>query len=203
MKQHQSIGTSAASLAVALFAAACGGQKAGDYPPSYAMSQSSSTTAPATPTVETMQPAARTETVPDSSLSTTPSTGPTAIVPATPNPPASDTTTTANPSAISQPADRGSQPDNTRVNTRDRGGESLTPMDQGRSKSDREITQNIRKAVVADKSLSFSAKNVKIITVNGKVTLRGPVKTESEKANIEAAARKVASDVDSQIEVKK
>jgi osmotically-inducible protein OsmY len=54
-----------------------------------------------------------------------------------------------------------------------------------------------------DKSLSFTAKNVKIITINGKVTLRGPVKTEAERTAIEAAARGVAGgeQVDSQLEV--
>ena len=56
-----------------------------------------------------------------------------------------------------------------------------------------------------DGSLSFTAKNVKIITINGKVTLRGPVKTDQERAAIEAAAKQVAgaTQVDNQIEVKK
>jgi hyperosmotically inducible protein len=78
-------------------------------------------------------------------------------------------------------------------------------MDQGGSESDRKITQQIRQAVVNDGSLSFTAKNVKIITVDGKVTLRGPVKTEQERAAIEAAAKRIAGAavVDNQIEVKK
>jgi len=78
-------------------------------------------------------------------------------------------------------------------------------MDQSNSASDVKITQQIRQAVMADGSLSFTAKNVKIITANGKVVLRGPVKTEQERQSIETSARKVAGDanVDDQIEVKK
>lgn len=96
-------------------------------------------------------------------------------------------------------------PDNTRINSRDaNGGSSLTPMDQGPSPADRRMTQQIRQEVMKDKSLSFTAKNVKIITINGKVTLRGPVKSEAERTAIEAAARRVAGSgamVDSQLEL--
>jgi hyperosmotically inducible protein len=63
--------------------------------------------------------------------------------------------------------------------------------DQSETEADREITANIRKAVVADDSLSINAQNVKIITVNGVVTLRGPVKSEKEKMAIEAKAKQV------------
>ena len=63
--------------------------------------------------------------------------------------------------------------------------------DQSETEADREITANIRKAVVADDSLSINAQNVKIITVNGVVTLRGPVKSENEKMAIEAKAKQV------------
>ena len=96
-------------------------------------------------------------------------------------------------------------PDNSRVNARDTGGKTLTPMDQGGSESDRKLTQQIRQAVMKDGSLSFTAKNVKIITINGKVTLRGPVKTDAERSAIEAAAKSAAgaNQVDSQLEVKK
>lgn len=82
--------------------------------------------------------------------------------------------------------------DNTRVNKRDTDDRNPTPMDQGTSAADRNITADIRKAVVADGSLSFTAKNVKIITRDGNVVLRGPVKTEAEKASIQAAATRVA-----------
>jgi len=93
--------------------------------------------------------------------------------------------------------------DNTKVNDRDRHG-ALTPMDQGGGK-DRDITAAIRRAVVSDGALSFNAKNVKIITVGGKVTLRGPVKSDQEKTAIEAKAKSTAgvSEVDNQLEVKK
>ena len=77
-------------------------------------------------------------------------------------------------------------------------------MDQGGSEADRKITQQIRQAVMKDGSLSFNAKNVKIITVNGKVTLRGPVKTAAERSAIDAAAKSAAgaNQVDNQLEVK-
>jgi hyperosmotically inducible periplasmic protein len=95
-------------------------------------------------------------------------------------------------------------PDNTKVNERDRNDQTLTPMDQKNNETDLKITQQIRKAVMGNNSLSFTAKNVKIITIGGKVTLRGPVKTAQERTAIEDAARKVAgvTQVDNQIEVK-
>ena len=95
------------------------------------------------------------------------------------------------------------EPDNTGRNVRDRGGETKTPMDQSENEADRAITQNIRKALTADDSLSTNAKNVKIITNDGTVTLRGPVKSEKEKADIEAKAKQVAGvkKVDNQLEI--
>jgi hyperosmotically inducible protein len=96
-------------------------------------------------------------------------------------------------------------PDNTKVNERDTNAAAPTPGDQGNNASDLKITQKIRQAVMGDGALSFTAKNVKIITQNGKVTLRGPVNSEDERSRIEAAARKVAgvAQVDNQLEVKK
>jgi hyperosmotically inducible periplasmic protein len=96
-------------------------------------------------------------------------------------------------------------PDNTDKNERDRGDKTLTPLDQKNSEGDLKITQKIRQAVMGDSSLSFTAKNVKIITIDGNVTLRGPVNTAEERQAIEAAARKVAGAgrVDNQLEVKK
>jgi len=111
----------------------------------------------------------------------------------------------AAPSHDSQPAPAApAAPDNTKVNQRDRNDQTLTPMDQGNNETDLKITQQIRKAVMGDKALSFTAKNVKIITVGGKVTLRGPVKSAQERTAIEDAARQVAgvTQVDNQIEVK-
>lgn len=95
--------------------------------------------------------------------------------------------------------------DNTRVNARDRSGTTLTPMDQGSSETDRKLTQQIRQSLVKDSSLSFTAKNVKIITLNGRVTLRGAVKTEAERATISASAKKIAGDaqVENYLEIAK
>ena len=112
--------------------------------------------------------------------------------------PETDTTETQ-PNA----APAGTKPDNTKINKRDADSAALTPLDQGNNESDLKVTQQIRQAVMADGSLSFTAKNVKIITQNGKVTLRGPVKTAAERTSIEGAARKVAGAgmVDNQLEV--
>jgi hyperosmotically inducible protein len=95
-------------------------------------------------------------------------------------------------------------PDNTGRNVRDRGGATMTPGDQSESEADRTVTQQIRRAVVADDSLSTMAKNVKIITADGVVTLRGPVQSPREKEAIEAKARQFAgiNQVDNQLEVK-
>jgi hyperosmotically inducible protein len=105
------------------------------------------------------------------------------------------------------PPEGASRPDadNTRVNKRDQSGSTLTPMDQGNGGADLKITQKIRQAVMGDGSLSFMAKNVKIITANGKVTLRGPVKSDHERQAIGDNARKIAGadNVDDQLEVKK
>ena len=78
--------------------------------------------------------------------------------------------------------------DNTKVNERDRGTAALTPGDQGENEVDRTITQKIRKGVMNDGALSVTAKNVKIITTGSVVTLRGPVKSDKERADIAAIA---------------
>ena len=92
--------------------------------------------------------------------------------------------------------------DNTKKNERDRGGAALTPMDQGNSAADIEMTQKLRQAVVADDSLSTNAKNIKIITKDGAVTLRGPVKDEAEKTRVVDLIKRVAGSapVDVQLE---
>jgi hyperosmotically inducible protein len=97
------------------------------------------------------------------------------------------------------------EPDNTGRNVRDRGGATLTPGDQSESEADRTLTQQIRRAVVADDSLSTTAKNIKIITVDGIVTLRGPVQNPREKEIIEAKAQQIAGvdKIDNQLEVKR
>ncbi len=94
---------------------------------------------------------------------------------------AQQTATQSNPSS-----------DNTKVNKRDRKTSEPT-ADQGKNaSSDRETMRKIRRAVVADKSLSTYAHNIKIISEHGKVTLKGPVHTEDEKKAIEAKATEVA-----------
>lgn len=95
--------------------------------------------------------------------------------------------------------------DNTARNRRDKDGNTLTAGDQGNSAGDIAITANIRKAVLARDGLSVNAQNVKIITLDGRVTLRGPVNSEEEKTIIAEIAGGVveASAVDNQLEVKR
>ena len=76
------------------------------------------------------------------------------------------------------------KPDNTKVNQRDRNAGEPTADNQKMNSTDREITRNIRKSIMADKSLSTYAHNIKIISQNGAVTLKGPVKTEDEKKSV-------------------
>jgi len=66
------------------------------------------------------------------------------------------------------------------------------------------LTQRIRQSLVADTNYSMTAENIKIITVNGKVTLRGPVNSDAEKSGAEALAKSIAGDgnVDDQLEIK-
>lgn len=79
--------------------------------------------------------------------------------------------------------------DNTKKNKEENKG--ATAEQQKENKTDREITREIRRTVVKDKSLSITAHNVKIITKNGHVTLKGPVKSEDEKNTVEKAAASV------------
>jgi len=100
--------------------------------------------------------------------------------------------------------DKPPAPDNTKVNQRDRSKTAPT-ADQAKNKSsDLEIMQKIRKAVMDEKSLSTYAHNVKIISQHGKVTLKGPVRSEEEKNTIEKIATDVAGagNVTDQITVK-
>jgi hyperosmotically inducible periplasmic protein len=94
--------------------------------------------------------------------------------------------------------------DNTRKNTRDRDDQSQTATDQSNDPADIKITADIRKMVVNDGSLSTMAKNVKIITTDGVVTLRGPVETQKEKAAIESHAKHAgAKKITNVLEIKK
>jgi sporulation protein YlmC with PRC-barrel domain len=96
------------------------------------------------------------------------------------------------------------EPDNTGRNIRDRNDQTLTPLNQGNSKSDVDTTAKIRKEIIAGENLSVNARNVKIITIDGRVTLRGPVNTAEEKRLIGAIADRIAisGNVDNQLEVK-
>jgi osmotically-inducible protein OsmY len=90
--------------------------------------------------------------------------------------------------AQSDPGMTAAKPDNTRINKRDRNAVEMTADKQGASKQDREITRQIRRALVRDKGLSFYAHNVKVITKGGLVTLKGPVKSEQERQAVLKAA---------------
>ena len=102
-------------------------------------------------------------------------------------------------------ADDKTKPDNTATNERDRSGETQTSGDQSNSSADLKITQAIRQALMKDSELSTTAKNIKIITDNGQVTLRGPVKNAQEKAKIDQLARSAAggAKIVDQLDVKK
>lgn len=100
--------------------------------------------------------------------------------------------------------DAPTEPDNTARNARDRNDRTLTPLDQGNNKADVATTAQIRKEIIADKGMSVNARNIKIITKNGVVTLRGPVNTAEEKRLIGEIANRIArtENVDNQLEVK-
>jgi hyperosmotically inducible protein len=100
--------------------------------------------------------------------------------------------------------DEKSKPDNTATNERDRSGETKTSGDQLNSSADLKTTQAIRQALMKDDELSMTAKNIKVITANGHVTLRGPVKTAQEKAKIDQLAKSAAggAQIDNQLDVK-
>jgi hyperosmotically inducible periplasmic protein len=82
--------------------------------------------------------------------------------------------------------------DNTKLNQQDRNSDRVTADQQKENVSDLSITREIRKELTDDKSLSAYAHNVKIITQNGTVTLKGPVRTEEEKSLVEAKAASVS-----------
>jgi hyperosmotically inducible periplasmic protein len=97
-------------------------------------------------------------------------------------------TTETTPAPSAEPA--ATDADNTARNAEITAAEA--PTAQGESEADIKTTAAIRKAVVDDKSLSVNAHNVKIVTANGVVSLRGPVKSEDERMNIEAKAKQAA-----------
>jgi len=94
----------------------------------------------------------------------------------------------------------GEKPDNSKRNSANQ----PTAEDQGGSPQDREMTRNIRRELVQNDSLSTGAKNIKVITENGKVILRGPVGTEEERRKISSLAEQIAGkgNVTNQLEPK-
>jgi len=94
--------------------------------------------------------------------------------------------------------------DNTKVNQHDRSESEPTADRQKENPADRQLAQQIRRALVKDKSLSTNARNIKVIAQNGVVTLKGPVDSDDEKQTIEAKAAQIAGSdkVTSEIQVR-
>jgi len=82
--------------------------------------------------------------------------------------------------------------DSTKVNKRDRAKGAVTADQQKENAADRELAAKIRKAIVDDKELSTYAHNVKVVVMDGKVTLKGPVRSEAEKTSVAAKATEIA-----------
>jgi hyperosmotically inducible periplasmic protein len=101
-------------------------------------------------------------------------------------------------------ADPKVEPDNTAQNQRDRSGDAKTSGDQSNTSADLQITQAIRRGLMKDTGLSSTAKNIKVISANGQVTLRGPVNSGQEKTKIEQIARSASggAKVINQLDVK-
>lgn len=117
----------------------------------------------------------------------------------------SETTRDTTRGSSAPDAEKGVAPDadDTGVNVRDRGTGTLTPEEQGGEAADVKITAAVRRAIVKDDSLSLNAHNVKIITRDGIVTLRGPVESAAERTKIAQLAEKTAGvkRVDNQLEI--
>lgn len=109
-------------------------------------------------------------------------------------PAAGDTATTTTPA-----------PDNSAANAKANSETGITAQQAGNSETDVKLTAKIRQALVKDKKLSTYAHNVKIITENGQVVLKGPVKSQSEKTEVETKAGRIAGvdRVRSELEVAK
>lgn len=107
------------------------------------------------------------------------------------------------PAPVVWGAEAATEPDNTGRNVRDRDDAAVTPGDQGSSDTDLKITQEIRRALTDSDELSTNAKNVKIITLDRVVTLRGPVESQAERDAIAKVAQATSGvqSVDNQLEV--
>ena len=132
--------------------------------------------------------------------------------PSTPS--ATNDATSSTPGATTFPADSTTPadttrpssvtpPDNTAINERDASGATKTPIDQDETQADVNRTAEIRQRILDQDGLSISARNAKVITQGGKVTLRGPVENQAEKDTLDRIAREVAGDtnVDNQLEI--
>jgi hyperosmotically inducible protein len=91
-----------------------------------------------------------------------------------------------------QTPDPAAKPDNTEANKRDRNSDEATADQQKMNTADQDLTQRIRQSIMSDKSLSTYAHNSKIVSQNGAVTLKGPVKSDDEKKIVMAKAIAVA-----------
>jgi hyperosmotically inducible protein len=107
------------------------------------------------------------------------------------------------PAATEKPMVHEGDASNTGINKRDRDDQTLTPMDQMNNESDLKITQEIRQALMKGE-FSMDAKNIKVVTRNGMVTLRGPVETAAEREEISALVKAMPGikSIDNQLEVK-
>lgn len=109
-------------------------------------------------------------------------------------------------SAYSEPASTAADvnADNTKNNVVDAKAKVVNPLDQGNSKADMQCTKDLRKSIMKQKGLSFNAKNVKVITKDNALTLRGVVDSEQEKEVIDSLAKQAcgARSLSNLIEVK-
>ena len=117
--------------------------------------------------------------------------------------PATPSLSTNNPAPNNMATNATTQPDNTGINARDQATNAITAGSQGQGKSDVVTTADIRKRIMAA-NLSVNAQNVKVVALNGKVTLRGPVENQNEKDSIGKMATDVVGtdNVDNQLDVK-
>jgi hyperosmotically inducible periplasmic protein len=95
-----------------------------------------------------------------------------------------------------QTPDTATKPDNTKVNQRDRDSAQVTADQQKNNAADQDLTKKIRQSIMSDKSLSSYAHNIKIISQNGTVTMKGPVKSDNEKTTVMEKAVAVAGSAD-------
>jgi lipid-binding SYLF domain-containing protein len=114
-----------------------------------------------------------------------------AVIPAKSHQPSSPKSDQATMAAATPPSNTAPDADDTAKNQSDQAASATTADQQGNGKTDLQLTASIRRSIVSDGSLSTYAHNVKIVVQNGVATLKGPVRTQEEKAAIEAKAAAV------------